>query len=130
MHTNIGDVGAPHLIRPIDHQATQQIRIDAIILVLQDYSGGTRLGVDHLQSHQAHQTVHTLGVDRVALLVQKVGHPRYAIKRHARVLLIKQTHQLLVVSIVPVRVIVQDAEMQTQQRALPGDWNLAMITLY
>ena len=52
LHRDIGDVGAPDGIRPLDRQAAQQIRVNPVLGVR---IAGPRRPIDRLKSHQTHQ---------------------------------------------------------------------------
>jgi hypothetical protein len=49
--TDIGDVRAPYLVRPLDAHAPQQIRVDPLP---RPAGALLRLGVDRLQTHDPH----------------------------------------------------------------------------
>lgn len=72
------DVHRPDLVRPIDGQAPQQIRMDRMFGVLAARVG---LAVQRLNAHGAHQRRHMLAADRLALLPQQIAqHSRPANK--------------------------------------------------
>jgi hypothetical protein len=71
-HRDVGDVGTPHLVDPLDREPAQQVRID---LVRRCRLARIRALVDRRQSQQPHQALHPLAVDPMALGRQPCRHP-------------------------------------------------------
>ena len=91
---DIGDVGRPHLVRPVDRQIAQQIRED---LVARRRLRRVRLRSQRRDAHLAHQPLHALAVDRQPLGLQHRGHPPRAQERPRREQLVDPPHQIEVV---------------------------------
>ena len=70
-HRHVGDVGAPHLIGPVDHQPPQKVGINAL---LGGRPAGARTWINGFQSHFLHQPLHPLAVDLVSPSVQNRRH--------------------------------------------------------
>ena len=66
-HRDIGDVGAPDLIGPVDRHALEQIRVDPVLGMR--ITGAWR-PVDRLKPHQAHQTTGPAATDAHTLKAQ------------------------------------------------------------
>ena len=93
-HRQVGDVGSPDLVGPVDHHVPQQVRVD---LVPWRRLRGPRLRADRRDPHQAHQALHPLAVDRPTLGPQHRRHPARAQERMSEEQLVKPTHQRQVV---------------------------------
>jgi hypothetical protein len=61
------NVGAPHLVRPIDHETTQKIRVNNMVRMTA--AGVWRL-VNRLDPHQAQQPSHRFAVHRPTVPAQ------------------------------------------------------------
>jgi hypothetical protein len=73
-HRDIGDVHRPHLVRPRDVHAAQQIRID---LVAGLGLGRARTAIERFYPHPPHQRLHMPTADLAPLGRQKIAqHPR------------------------------------------------------
>jgi hypothetical protein len=70
-HGHVGDVGAPHFVRPADLLVTQQVGMDAVGLVR---DAGARLAIDGLQPHFALQPLKAFAVDGQAVVSLQDGH--------------------------------------------------------
>jgi hypothetical protein len=86
-HWDVGDVGAPHLIDPLEHDPAEQVGID---LVGRRRLAGVRPLVDRHQAGEPHQALHPFSVDGMALGRQPRRHPPRAIIRPSQVLPIDQ----------------------------------------
>src|SRR5271163_2837546 len=117
-HRNIGDVGRPHLVDPLDAQPAQQVGIDPMRWCR---SAGARALVDRRQSHALHQALHPLAVDGMALGLKPGRHPPRAVKRSAQVLAVEQRHQLQFVGVNRRRLIIERGPVEPQQLALPAE---------
>ena len=90
LHPDVGDVGTPHLVGALYDHVFEQIGISLERLSRPTQPG---LGIDRLQSHYAHQALHTLSIDEIPLVLKPDCHTTGAIKRRLGVLLVDQTHQ-------------------------------------
>src|SRR5271166_5562745 len=123
---DVRDVRAPHLVRPLDRQTAQKIRID---LVFRVRLAGVRLLVDRLDPHQPHQTAHPFAVHRPAIPAQHRDHPARPIERRRQILLVDQPHQPQVVLAGRRRAPIQRRAGNLQQAALSHDRQLAVGAL-
>jgi len=89
--TNVGDVGRPGLIRPVDRNSFQKIGIHLVVGPLDRQS---RLRIDRFKPHHPHQPPHPLGIDFIAHHPQAGRHPRHPVERALRELLVDQPHEL------------------------------------
>ena len=71
VHGDVRYIGRPYLVRPVNCQAPQQVRVD---LVLRMRPAGLGLWVNGLQTHKPHQTLNTLPIDFIAQPAQMVSH--------------------------------------------------------
>ena len=92
--TDIGDIGAPHMVHPLDLHAPQEIRINHMSC---ERLAQVRLRVDGFNTHLPHQPGHPLSIDSIALAAQPGGHATTPIKRSCRVLRIEQPHEMQIV---------------------------------
>src|SRR5712675_1996197 len=69
---NVGDVGRPYLVRPLDRQVPEEIRED---LVPRRRFRRPRLRPQRRDAHPPHQSLHMFAVDRVPLRPQHRRHP-------------------------------------------------------
>ena len=116
----------PHLVGPPDAHVPQQIRVDPMPATGHAQPG---LGVNRLQAHDAHQPLHPLAVDRLALPDQPGGQLPAAEERVRRVLLVDEPHQPQVLGRLTRRLVVQARPIQSEQLALPTDAQLGMAHL-
>jgi len=70
-HWNVGDIGGPDLVGPIDAQASEQIGVDS---VLRMGPTGSRLGIYCFDAHQPHQPLDTLSIGIDPLSLKLTGH--------------------------------------------------------
>jgi len=125
---DVGDIGRPHLVRPVDPQAAQQIRES---LVLRRRLAGPRLRAGRRNSHPAHQPPHALAVDGMSFRPQHCRHPPRAEERPSREQLVDPPHQRQIVVIVGRRRRSIDAGAgNAEQHALPADRQLGMIAVH
>ena len=92
-HPDVCDVRAPDLIRPVDFQFSQEVRIYSVLQV-RDRCSGFR--IDCEQPHEPHQPPHALASHAVALATQMPRHQSRAVARSLEKLLVDQAHELLV----------------------------------
>jgi len=89
----IRDIGCPNVVRPIDSQPFEQVRVD-LVPITRNAGSGAR--VHGLNAHGTHQPLHPLPVDPAALVLQVNTHLARAIVRRFQMLLINQIHQIQV----------------------------------
>ncbi len=87
---DIGDVGCPYLVRPVDHHIAQQVREN---LVTRRRLARPRLRPQGGDAHPAHQPPYPLAVDRLALRPQQRRHPSRAEERPSQEQLVNPPHQ-------------------------------------
>jgi hypothetical protein len=71
LHGDVGDIGGPYLIGPIDSQVSKQIGKDPVLGM---GPAGARLGVYGLNAHQPHQPLNMLSIDNDALASELAHH--------------------------------------------------------
>lgn len=89
---DIGDIGAPHLVRTGNGPAVEQVWIFSKSRVL---SGMRRVGLGHdrNEAHLPLETPHALGIDPVALYPEFIGHPFDSVERESLVEMIDFPHE-------------------------------------
>ncbi len=125
-HRHIGDVRAPHLIRPRDLDAPQQIRKHPVLRV-RDARLGTP--VDRLDPHLPHQPADPVSADRRPLAPKVARHLPIRVKQVVHVELIHATHESEAVLALAFRLVVrrrpahalQGALLRQRQRAVSLD---------
>lgn len=118
MHPDVGDITGPHLIRPIDFKAPEEIRKDSVLVIsLTQF----RFGIDGLDAHQAHQASNPLLIDDVTLLTQTNRHPSNAVEGGASILGIDEPQQILFIVRDRTRLVVPARTVQPQKLALSKD---------
>ena len=90
-HRDVGDVGAPDMVRPLDHQASEQI--GGVDPVLGMRIAGARRPIDRLKPHQAQQTTGPAPPDAHALAALMTDHLTGAVERILQAQLIDAPHQ-------------------------------------
>ena len=70
-HRDVGDIGRPYLVWPVNCQVSQQVWVD---LVLRMRPAGPGLRVNGFQTHKTHQALYTLPIDFIAQPAQMVSH--------------------------------------------------------
>jgi len=114
-HRDVGDVGAPHLIWPLNHHVFQQIRIN---LVLRMLLAGVRGLVNRHQLHQMHQTADTMPAAFVAQALHETRHLARPVPRRVQELLVDDLHELQVLGALVPGAAIQTRTRQRQQPAL------------
>ena len=71
-HRHIGDVGGPDLVRPLDEDIAQQVRIDLVTL---GRNRGSFFAIDRLDAHQAHEGGHVKAADLNARTQEHANEP-------------------------------------------------------
>ena len=115
VHRDVSDVGAPDMVRPLDCQTPQQIRVDPALGVGR---AGARRPIDCLKSHQAHQTPGPASADPHALAAQVKRHPTGAVRRILQEQLVDPPHQHERLRALPLRLVVERGAPERQQTAL------------
>ena len=117
-HRNAGDVGAPDLVRLVDHLVAQQTGPD---LVLRMRNRRLRSPVDRLQPHLPHQPLHLLATDLVAQSPQVPCHLAAALPRRPQELLIDEPHRCQVQRLLIAHLSIVRRPAYRNQFALPYD---------
>ena len=89
-HRDVADIGCPHLIRSLDGQAPQQVRIHR---VSDPGRARARLRIQGAQAHLAHQALDALAIHRGPLGLELVSKAATAVERTRSVDLVHEAHQ-------------------------------------
>ena len=89
-HRDIGDVGCPHLIRPLDRQISEQVRIHRMRRVRR---AGVALAIDRRDAHLVHQRAHMLAAHHEAFQLEHVAQHAGTGEREVQVQLVDAPHQ-------------------------------------
>ena len=92
LETDVRDIRTEDLIGADNGHILQKIGVDLMLLVSLRQGG---LGIDCLQTHQAHQAKDPFGIDGMSLGSEPGRHPPVSIDRSSRVLFVDQTHENL-----------------------------------
>ena len=125
-HGNVGYVGRPYVVGMIDGQIPEQIGVD---FMLRMRPTRVRLGIDRLDAHASHEPRYPLAVDREPLAGKPCRHAPGAVIGRLRVLLVYQTHQSLILTVVPPEPIIQARSGQPQKLTLPANRDLIMVEI-
>ncbi len=125
LHRDVGDIGAPDMVRPLDRQAPQQIWVNPVLGVRR---AGPRRPPDRLKPHQAHQPCGPPAPDTHALAAQVKHHPAGAVKRVLQEQLVDPPHQRQRLDALPLRLVVERGARDRQQAALPAQAQRRVIT--
>ena len=98
IEADIGDVGAPHLIDPLNRHAAQQVRVD-FVRRMRAEAAGVGAGGHGSQSHAAHQPLHALSVHGVPATPQKQCHAPSAVERARGVLTVNELTEYEVIGL-------------------------------
>ena len=115
VHRDVSDVGAPDMVRPLDRQTPQQIRVDPALGVGR---AGAWRPIDRLKPHQAHQTPGPAPADAHALAAQVKRHPTGAVKRVFQEQLVDPPHQHERLRALPLRLVIERGAPERQKTAL------------
>jgi len=96
--TDVGDVTRPNLVRPVNYQSFQQVGIN---FMFRAGPAGPWLGIDGLKPHEPHQAPDPFCIHPMPLIPKPVPHFFNSESRPAGKLLIYQTHQIIIVSVIP-----------------------------
>ena len=124
LHPNIRYVSRPYLIRTINHYLPEQVWI---LLGPRFGLTQTLLGINSLDPHSVHQPADPLTVHYMTLTAQPGCHASGTIEWRPGELLVDQTHENLIPTVVPSGPIIQAGSGQTQKLTLPGNRDLRMI---
>lgn len=123
---DIGDVGGPYLVRPIDRHAAQQIGIH---FVAWRRLGRTRFGSQRRDSHLPHQPLHALAIDRMSVLPQHSSEPPRAQEWPAREQLVDPPHQAQIIVVGRPPFAVDARAGDSQKLALPPHRQIIMVAV-
>ena len=115
------DIRRPDVVGPGDFQLRQQVRVHRM---LGRASTRIRLRRHRLDAHLAHQSLHALAIDLVALGTKLQRQLSAALERPLHVELVEPTHEHEIFRAVRYRLVVQARTANAQQLALPSDRNL------
>jgi len=110
-HRKIRHIGAPHLVRPINDQVSQQIGIDGVSGMP---AAHVRARGHAGQPHLLHEALHPLAIHRIPFTIQRHGHPPTPIKGGSGILSINVSHQLQCLRIFFCRMVVPIRSAQPQ----------------
>ena len=122
-HRDVGDVGAPDLVRAVYRQLSKQIRIDAVTRLR---GARTRLAVERFQPHQTHQPADPAPSHQRALAPQVARHLPAAVERVLQRQFVHPAHQGQVRRALFPRRVVHRRAVDAQQRALAPDTQRAV----
>ena len=115
---DVGDIRAPHVVRPRDRQIAEQVGIDPVRRVRLRRPGPLEERVHPQPSHQA---AHPLARDRLALAAEPACHLARSVERRLEELLVDPPHQAQIQrAFAPARV-VERRPRDRHQPALPRD---------
>ena len=117
VHRDVGDVGAPDMVRSLDRQAPEQIGPDPVLGMR---IAGARRPIDCLKPHQAHQPSGPASADPHALAAQVKCHPTGAVERILQEQLVDPPHRRERPRALPLRLVVERGAPERQQAALPA----------
>ena len=124
LNRDVGDVGAPDLIGPVDHQVPQQIRVNPVFRV--GIAGSWRL-IDRLQAHQTHQTPNAMTADAKAFAAQLTHHLPGAVKWILEKQLIDAPHQRQVLRFLALRHVIERRPADQKKAALMAQSQIGVI---
>ena len=115
LHRDVGHVGRPHLVGPIDHEFAQQVRIDRMTRMS---PAGVRSSVQRRDPHRSHQRRDVPAADADALEPLDVAQHAAAQERPLEVQLIGPAHQLKIRSRGGYGLVIQRGARELQQLRL------------
>ncbi len=89
LHRDVGQLGGPDLVRSVDRQALQQVRIDRVFRMR---CAGVALAVDRCDLHLAHQRAGMLAADLDSFAVEHVAQHPGAGERKLQVQFVDPAH--------------------------------------
>ena len=111
----VGDVGCPNLIDPVDCYSFEQVRVYP---VFRRRLAGIGLAVDGFQPHRPHQSPYPLAVDLMPLSPEPGRHPARTIKGRLQILPVHPGHQVQVQRVSRCRPVVHRGTAELQQTTL------------
>lgn len=117
-HRNVGDVRRPDLIRPVDAQVPQQIRIDVTARCL---LAGVGFPVEGFDAHLGHEPADAFPACTDTLLFQQIAQHAGASERKLQVQFVDPAHQRQILGRFRRRLIVGRRARQLQYLALPDN---------
>ena len=123
-HRDVGDVGAPDVVRPLDPQALEKIGPHPVLGVR---IAGARRPIDRLKTQQAHQPSGPAPPDPHPLAAQMPNHLAGAVERILQEQLVDPTHQRQRLRALPLRLVVERRAPDRQQPALPAQAQRRMV---
>src|SRR5262245_24813715 len=116
-HRHVGDVHRPHLVRPIDHKAAQQIGIDPVAW---RRLGGIRPAIDCFHAHSPHQRSHVTAAHLAPLGGQQALQHARASEGELQMQLVQPPHQRKIASRDRTRLVVEAAAADPEHSRLLG----------
>jgi len=95
---DVRDVGGPNLVGAVDPHPFEQIGKD---LMFRAGPAGSGLGIDGVKPHEPHETSHPFFVHPMTLISKPIPHLLYSEGGSLSVLIANQTHQEIVILIIP-----------------------------
>ena len=124
LHGNVGDVGAPDLVGPVDRHPLEQIGINPVRRVRR---AGSRRLVDGLQAHEAHQTANPVTTDAVTLPPQLADHLTGAVERILQKQLVDPTHQRQVLRALALEDVIERGPADRKKAALTAQAQVGVV---
>ena len=118
LHRDVTDVGGPHLVRPIDGHAPQQVGIN---LVLGMRAAGVRFRRDCPQAQLLHQPAYAPTSDQNTFTLEGYLQPPATVYRILGEYLVQTLEQVEFLSRVGLRVVIDAAARNSEQFGLPGN---------
>ena len=118
-HRKVRNIGAPDVIRPLDRNAAQQVRVD---LVARRRPAQIRFRMKGFDTQNPHQPLDALAVD-----LQRDGHPAAAVERAIQVQFVESPQQAQVLGALRPRLVVIGRARQTEEFALLLDGQARML---
>ena len=114
-HRDVGDVGPPDMVRPVDAQVLEQVGPDTVLGVR---IAGPRRPVDRLKTQQAHKPAGPSAPDPHPLAAQMPNHLTGAVERILQEQLVDAAHQRQRLLALALRLVVERGAPERQQAAL------------
>ena len=117
-HRDVGDVGRPDLVQPLDRHARQPVRVD---LVAGRGFAGVRTAIERLDSYALHQGRDMPAADRNALAAQKIAQHTGARERALQMQFVDPPHDAQVFGRDGTRLVIDRASADVQNLRLAGN---------
>ena len=124
LHGNVGDVGAPDPIGPVDREPLEKIGINSMRGM---GIAGSRGLIDRLQAHQSHQPANPVTADAYALPPQLADHLATSIEGIFQKQRVDLPHQRQVFRALAFRGVVERRPADRQNLTLPAQAHGGMI---